>query len=316
MKTPDTTKAVSSAAGQGPSIITRDMPARVVVHSHIEWAHLEPGDHRIKCPSCGRPGRSDKTLGITIAHDGKGVAHCFRCEYVETHHPDRTHTFSKAPQRPVKAQPEHTKHVTLSDYGHRLWSECRPLADTIGAAYLNARRCVLPPADGDLRYHPALKHGPTGYTGPALVGLITDAVTRQPLSLHRTWITADGTKPPEAEPPRMLLGGHRKAGGVIRLWPDEAVSMGLSVAEGIETALALAHAFTPAWACIDAGNLASFPALAGIEALTIAADNDEAGINAANECADRWTLAGVEVRIVMSPKPKQDLNDLVQEVAA
>lgn len=288
----------------------------VFSQTQIEWAHLTPGEHRAKCPSCGRPGRNDKTLGITVEHDGKGVAHCFRCAYVETHRPDRSHTFIKAPQSPVKAQAEQRQHLTLSEYGRRLWSECRPLADTIAAAYLNARRCVLPPADGDLRYHPALKHGPTGYTGPALVGLITDAVTRQPLSLHRTWVRADGTKPPEADPPRLLLGKHRKAGGVIRLWPDEAVTMGLGVAEGIETALALAHAFQPVWACIDAGNMAALPVLGGIGGLTIAADHDDAGIKAAHECADRWTLAGVEVRIVMSPKPKQDLNDLVQEVAA
>ena len=33
----------------------------------------------------------------------------------------------------------------------------------------------------------------------------------------------------------MLCKGHRKAGGVIRLWPDDEVTDGLAVAEGIET---------------------------------------------------------------------------------
>lgn len=286
------------------------------LHRVIEWASLAPGSHRVKCPSCGRPGSNKKNMGITIEHDGQGVAHCFRCEYAETHRPDRRHTFIKASQWTVKAQAEQTQHVILSDYGRRLWGACKPLAGTIGAAYLTARRCALPPDDGDLRFHPELKHGPTGYTGPALVGLITDAATNEPLSLHRTWIRADGTKPPEADPPRLLLGNHRKAGGAIRLWPDDAAGMGLAVAEGIETALSLAHAIKPVWALIDAGNMAALPVLAGIEALTIAADHDEAGIKAARECADRWTLSGVTVRIVMSPKPKQDLNDLVQEVAA
>ena len=59
------------------------------------------------------------------------------------------------------------------------------------------------------------------------------------------------------------------------------------VAEGIESALSLAWAFVPVWACIDAGNLAALPVLDGIEALTIAADNDPAGQAAAQTCATR-----------------------------
>jgi len=136
-------------------------------------------------------------------------------------------------------------------------------------------------------------------------------VSREPLTLHRTWICANGDKA-ACDPPRMLLGNHRKAGGVIRLWPDDAVTTGLGIAEGIETALSLAHGFTPVWACIDAGNLAAFPVLEGIESLVIAADHDEAGISAANACATRWTDAGREVRIVMPDQAKTDLNDLAR----
>lgn len=145
------------------------------------------------------------------------------------------------------------------------------------------------------------------------MGLITDAVTRQPLSLHRTWIQADGRKA-DVDPPRLLLGGHRKQGGVIRLWPDEAVTVGLGIAEGMETALSLAWAFAPVWACIDAGNLAAFPVLSGVEALTIGADNDAAGAAAAQECAARWATADDEVFI--TKQAENDLNDALMEVAA
>jgi len=110
----------------------------------------------------------------------------------------------------------------------------------------------------------------------------------------------------------MLLGGHRKQGGVVRLWPDDAVTTGLGVAEGIETALSLAHGLTPVWACIDAGNLAGLAVLDGIEALTIAADHDDAGIAAANTCADRWARAGAEVRVVLPEIQKTDLNDVAR----
>ena len=47
--------------------------------------------------------------------------------------------------------------------------------------------------------------------------------------------------------------------------------------------------------------------------LVLGADHDAAGIAAAQVCADRWAAAGAEVRVIVPPKPKQDLNDLVLE---
>lgn len=200
-----------------------------------------------------------------------------------------------------------TEHRTLSEYGRELWCESQSLAGA-ARAYLEARACVIPPADGDLRWHPKLRHAPTGYEGPALVALVTDATTCEPLSLHRTWVRADGTK--AADPARLLLKGHRKAGGVIRLWPDDAVTHGLAIAEGIETALSVAHAFKPTWAAIDAGNLGELPVLAGIEALTIVADADPAGTKAAERCAERWASAMCKVRIAIPENG--DANDVVR----
>ncbi len=149
---------------------------------------------------------------------------------------------------------------------------------------------------------------PAAMSGPALVALVTDAVTDEPMTLHRTWVKPDGMKA-DVDPPRLLLGKHRKQGGVIRLWPDEAVSTGLAIGEGIETMLTIAHAFKPVWSAIDAGNLAAFPVLDGIESLLIVADHDEAGLKAAEQCADRWYRARREVRIAKSPIPGQDAND-------
>lgn len=219
--------------------------------------------------------------------------------------------------RPV--EPERRTHATLSDYGRRVWSEARPLAGTIGAAYLLARRCVVPPTDGDLRFHPALQYPKLGdtpeeraaqpdYCGPALVALVTDIATGEPIGLHRTWINADG-KASTPGPARLTLGGHRKQGGCIRLWPDEAVTTGLGVGEGIESCLSLAHAFRPVWSLIDSGNLKALPVLPGIEALTIAQDNDPAGRAAAADCAARWAAAGCTAAIVSAATDGADLND-------
>ena len=111
---------------------------------------------------------------------------------------------------------------------------------------------------------------------------------------------------------------------MVRLFPDEELATGLCVAEGLETALSAAKGFRPVWATIDAGNLAAFPVLPGVECLTIVADNDpanprtgrRAGIEAAWACAASWTKAGAQVRVWVAPDEGQDLNDFVREDAA
>jgi hypothetical protein len=268
----------------------------------VDWT----GPRRQPCPACDR-GPHDRALSITANPDGSSIAHCFRCGLVET---------TRGESRPgqVKSRPAvPLKNETLSEHGRELWRACRPVSGP-ARAYLEARACAIPPADGALRWHAELEHKPSGYRGAALVALVSEAATGRPLTLHRTWIRPDGTKA-AVLPPRMLLGGHRKAGGVIRLWPDDAVSVALGVAEGIETALSLAHAAAPCWAAVDAGNLAALPVLPGIETLTIGADNDPAGRQAARRCATRWARAGRAVYVVTAPGALADLNDLAQEVA-
>jgi hypothetical protein len=265
----------------------------------IDW-----GRRRQPCPACDK-GPRDTALSVSPRTDGTYIAHCFRCGSVFFSDEPAKHAAS--PQTALQAAKQHQ---VLSPYGRELWRACRPISGP-ARAYLEARGCVIPPADGDLRWHPALKH-PTGYTGPALVALLCDAVDGTPRTLHRTWIRPDGRKA-DLDPPRLLLGGHRKAGAVCRLWPDEALTCGLGVAEGVETCLSLAHAFKPVWACVDAGNLAALPVLPGVESLTVAADHDDAGLKAARECAQRWRAAGREVRIVMPGTTGADLNDEVQD---
>ncbi len=269
----------------------------------INWDEYVVGDHRISCPSCAR-GERDKSAGLTIDADGTGVLHCFRCSHVETFRPERGAVMRAPAQKPAH-KPMPQKRTSLSDWGHDLWNNCRPLAG-VALDYLSARHCATPPAGAHLRWHPSVKH-PSGYVGPTLVGLVTDAQTGEPLSLHRTWITSTGKA--EVSPPRMQLANHSLDGGVIRLWPDEYVTHGLAVGEGIETCLSLAHGYTPVWCVIDAGHLSKFPVIPGVELLVIARDNDAAGIAAAHSCAARWVDAGCEV--LVTAQSKNDINDEV-----
>lgn len=302
-----------------------------------ELRSLRPGDYRKPCLRCAetkhRP--RDSALSVTVIVE-RGVWCCHRCGWTGSWRAEGA--AARAGWRGKSdagvrsgwsngALPDHstagrtsatTLHTTLSPEFRAIWTAAQPV-DGGAATYLRGRQCVIPPADGDLRWHPDLRAwGGLRHRGPALVGLVTDVLTREPISLHATFLAPDGNGKAALDRTKLYAPRHRKAGGVVRLWPDEAVTTGIAVAEGIESALSAAHAFTPVWACLDAGNVAALPVVDGIESITVLADHDEAGIRAARSCAERWAAAGREARIALPPVEGADLNDdLVRtEVAA
>jgi hypothetical protein len=209
---------------------------------------------------------------------------------------------------------------------HETWLAAKPAADhPVARAYLERRGCVIPRADGPyylahLRAVDSAFHPPTGTTWPALVALVTchesDTFLGVPvpgthaISLHTTYLARDGSGKAPVEPSRLFAAGLPSK-GVVLLTTGEHGHHHLGVAEGLETALSLAHAVPSVWACLNAGNLAELPLpiLGKPQMLTIAVDRDPAGERAANACARRWHAAGVKVRLVM---PDQgDVNDLV-----
>lgn len=298
-----TTHKSENPAATGISATNQNTQPHIT--SHFDWQDYSNGEHRLTCHECGRS-HKDKTMGLKVEQDG-AVAHCFRCGYTEAFHLKRS-VMRRAPC--IKSPRQNVQqHTTLSDWGRALWAGTHELSG-IAEDYLMARHCYLPPKHGDLRWHPALKH-PGGYVGAALVGLITDTHTREPLSLHRTWITATGKA--EIDKPRLLLGNHSTDNGIIRLWPDDEVNHTLGLAEGVETALSLAWFGYPVWAAIDAGHLGKFPVLEGITQLVIAQDRDPAGIAAATTCAQRW--ADADRWVAATQQQQNDLNDEVSHDA-
>jgi putative DNA primase/helicase len=246
---------------------------------------------RRACPACNR---AKKDTALAVTQDERGsVSYCHRCGYTESNNHISAGGIVAA-RKFYRAWHELAKH---------LWETSEPLAGSLADRYLISRGCRQPPANGDLRFLPARGDYPA-----AMLARVSDAITAEPISLHFTHLNADGSK--AGNDPRRLLGGHRKAGGVVMLWPNECVTTGLAIAEGIETALCAAHGFAPIWSTIDAGNMASFPLLAGIDALTIFADNDPTGISASMSCAKRWALVA-EVTVVRPLEPGYDMADLV-----
>ena len=93
----------------------------------------------------------------------------------------------------------------------------------------------------------------------------------------------------------------------------------LILGEGIESTLsAMQAADLPGWACLSTSGLRGviLPNLPIASDVTIAADNDKAGIEAANEAAERLRGEGRTVRIALPPEPGTDFNDLIQGSAA
>jgi putative DNA primase/helicase len=199
-----------------------------------------------------------------------------------------------------------------SPQAQALWDRGLGVAGTPVERYLAARGCAVIETEA-LRFLEPGAFGPLG----CMMALVSDVVTARPISLHFTRLNAEGTAKADVERPKLLLTGHRKSGGCIRLSPDDDVTLGLGLAEGIETALAvMAMGWSPVWATVDAGNLKSFPVLDGIEALTIFADHDKAGLDAARDCARRWRDAEREVRIATPSAEGFDFADLNKELMA
>lgn len=262
-----------------------------------ELQHRPHGEYRRPCPLCER-GAKDDALAVRV--DERGVCWvCHRCGFTGSH-PNE--------QRPRDVRPAPRQDVPLrwSDKAECIWRRAVPLAGTIVETYLRGRGCRLPPPDGDLRFLPARDE-----FGPCMLARITDTQTGAPMSLHFTRLRQDGTGKAGTERDKILLRGHQKRGGVIRLWPDEAVTRSLALAEGIESALAAAHLHAPAWAAIDASNLEAFPVLGGIEELVVYADHDQVGTEAAREVVNRWRNAGRSAIARRPRTPGEDAADVI-----
>lgn len=178
-----------------------------------------------------------------------------------------------------------------------------------------AHRGLRPEPGAPLAFHPhAWRNSECGPAGPAMLALMTDPATARPVGVHVTYLAPDGRGKAAGDRPKVFLG----AAGVVRLVPDADVTLGLGLAEGIETSLSVMQraGWRPVWAATSAGGIARFPALPGIGALTIFADADDrgAGMEAAEKCARRWRDAGREATIIAAP-PEADWDDALRVAA-
>jgi putative DNA primase/helicase len=220
---------------------------------------------------------------------------------------------SQALRPPVAPQEAAQPVAAIADTGRewalrlvrQLWDHGQNPKETLAEAYLASRGLLLPDK-APIRFHPKVwRNSANGPHGPAMLALMTDPLSGRPCGLHVTYVRPDGSGKASGERQKIMLG----QAGVIRLLPDAEVTLGLGLAEGIETALAVMQraGWYPVWAASSSGAIRRFPVLPGLESLTIFADQDNPGMNAARECCQRWAAAGREAQLVAPPAG--DWND-------
>ena len=208
----------------------------------------------------------------------------------------------EARQPPVEPEAEDDDRSAKIAAAVALWRSSVDPRKTPVETYLNGRGLELGDdiAGSVLRWAPDID---------AMVALFRSIETNRPQAVSRTYLDREGNKLS-----RKFLGPV--AGAAVTLDSDDMVLGGLHIAEGVETALSARQlGLRPSWALGSAVAIASFPVLAGVECLTILAENDAASAKAVEACASRWHAAGREV-IINEPKYGGDLNDALRGRAA
>jgi putative DNA primase/helicase len=177
-----------------------------------------------------------------------------------------------------------------------LWAHGVDPRGTPAERYLASRKLTL---DADIAADVIRWHADID----AMMALFRDIRTDEPKAISRTFLDREAQKLD-----RKFLGPV--GGCAIKLDPDEDVLAGLHVGEGAETCLAARQlGLRPCWALGSKSAIGAFPALDGIEALTILAEPDAEKETEA--CAVRWHAAGREV-LIMRAVGAKDANDVLR----
>ena len=192
-------------------------------------------------------------------------------------------------------------------YAAKIWYSSSSAQGTLVEAYLQSRNIRIPPPE-NLRFNPNLCHSPSKEELPAMVSAVRHGISGNLMGIHRTWLKRDGSGKADIKFNKMMLGPVD--GGAVQL---SSVAPEMIVAEGIETALSVMQATNvPTWAALSTSGLEGLILSPVAQKITIACDNDSnnAGLNAAEYAADKWTKEGREVSLAIPPLNK-DFNDLL-----
>jgi len=196
-----------------------------------------------------------------------------------------------------------------TELAKQLWQDTICSASTLVKKYLLSRAITVD-IPADLRFHPCLKHKPSGQYHPAMVAAIRD-VKGNLQAIHRTYLGLNGQKA-SIENPKMSLGPLQ--GCAIQLAEPGPV---LGLAEGIETALSVMQMGSiPTWCAVNAGNMREIRLPKCVQEVIIFADNGGPGEKAAQDAAAVFSQDELSVRIAYPPTGFDDFNDLLMKGGA
>lgn len=187
----------------------------------------------------------------------------------------------------------------------QIWNQSLCLNGEDPASLYLASRGLITPKTRALRYHPSLEYWHErkliGHF-PAMLASVT-SIDGDLITIHRTFLNLDGTKAEVDTVKKLCPTSGSMANSTIKLYdpaPRPDGSLGIGVAEGLETSIAAKMLFNiPVWSAVSAHGLASFTPSREIKQVYIFADNDvsQTGQKAAADLAERLTLDGYTVRV-------------------
>jgi len=255
------------------------------------------------CPSCGYKQAFSATIknGRELFHCHAGCAQSDLLAVLRGS-AEPSSTFQQSPPKDT---------ASIRDYALKLWQERQSGREGLVPVYL-ASRGLIGTVPASLGFLPDHLHKPSETRWPVMLSAVTDCMGRIQ-AVHRTYLRKDGKGKAPVTPAKMTLaqvGGfscHLAAAG------EELV-----VSEGIETGLSVQFATgLPTWTALSAGSMRDLilPSMPLASTVTIAADADPVGMDAAHDAAQRWTQEGRLVRIA-APPDGTDFNDIILQGAA
>jgi putative DNA primase/helicase len=261
---------------------------------------------QVLCPGPGH-GPRDRSLSIKLSatapdgfvaysHAGDDFRACrdYVAERLGLRREGRARVITLKPPRPAYRDGNDERVIAALN----IWNGSTGPIGTPAQVYLASRGVDLgEDLAGDVvRWSPRIR---------AMVALFRSIENGEPRAVSCTYLN------PQAQ--KIERKFHGPVGGAASMLdPFDEVLEGLHVAEGVESAMSARQlGLRPTWALGSAGAIGRFPVLAGIESLTLLAENDQASAAAVEACAARWHAAGREV-LVCRPTGGNDLNDAVR----
>ncbi len=266
------------------------------------------------------PAHADLTPSLKVAdgENGDVVVHCFGgCNWRDVKNalrrdgllPDWGERSMPRPDPEVQARrmaEREAEERCRTAAAREIWRKAIPATGTPVEIYLRSRGISLPPPP-TIRFHPNLRHGPTGLLFPAMVAAV-QGPDGKVTGVHRTFLLPSGGGKAPVSPAKMMLGPC--TGAAVRL----AVALPrLGISEGIESGLSVMQAAPglPVWAALSAPGMKALAMPPGVQEVILLADGDDPGDRAAQRAAQEFLRQCKKARIARPPRG-MDFNDLLR----